>query len=207
MTDYPVDHCRLLQEIGFPAVRVRTESGEFIECNESFNSLLAANSPKRDTKSFVTSVFSKLTSRNLDLPETLPIARVPAQFRVQFLSADQQMTNFEVRTIEASGTVRAAQSIIALFIPITGPVVEQICEEYLSQGEAAERLRIRNELHKGISQQLLGAAFGCKALATKISRLNGDLGKEATELAELVNSAVSELQALVRFDRDSPERR
>jgi hypothetical protein len=35
-----------------------------------------------------------------------------------------------------------------------------------------ERSRIRDELHKNVSQKLLGAAFGCKLLAGKIEELD-----------------------------------
>ena len=65
-----------------------------------------------------------------------------------------------------------------------------------------ERCRIRNELHKGVSQQLLGAAFGCKLLAGKVVALSEDLGKEASDLAELLNEAVLELQNLVRSNEN-----
>jgi signal transduction histidine kinase len=109
-----------------------------------------------------------------------------------------------MRTIAPVDAARSSNSIICVFIPIAGPVFEQFRDEYLSEGEESERLRIRNELHRGISQQLLGAAFGCKKLAIKIARLNDELGKEAAELAELVNAAVSELQALVRSDPNRP---
>ena len=57
---------------------------------------------------------------------------------------------------------------------------------------------MRNELHAGVSQQLLGAAFGCKVLAGKVAKLSEELGKEASDLAELVNGAVIELQNLVQ---------
>ena len=65
-----------------------------------------------------------------------------------------------------------------------------------------ERTRIRNELHKDVSQQLLGAAFGCKLLAGKVGTLSEDLGKEASYLADLVNEAVIKLQKLVHSTQD-----
>jgi hypothetical protein len=54
---------------------------------------------------------------------------------------------------------------------------------------------------KGVSQQLLGAAFGCKVLAGKVAKLSESLGKEASDLAELVNEAVNELQSLVKSNQ------
>ena len=61
---------------------------------------------------------------------------------------------------------------------------------------------MRNELHQGVSQQLLGAAFGCKVLAGKVATLSEELGKEASDLAELVNGAVIELQNLVQSNEN-----
>jgi len=65
-----------------------------------------------------------------------------------------------------------------------------------------ERSRIRDELHQNVSQKLLGAAFGCKVLAGKIERLDEDLAQQASDLAELLNTAVIDLQNLTRRSED-----
>ncbi len=90
------------------------------------------------------------------------------------------------------------QSVLCVFIPYTNPFFERVCDAHVSEGRELERCRIRNELHKGVSQQLLGAAFGCKLLAGKVVKLSEELGKEASDLAELLNEAVLELQKLVQ---------
>jgi len=204
MTNCPEDYCRLLQEIGFPAARIKSESAEVIETNESLRSLLTAGCEPHDADSFIKSLLPGFTSSDRDRSETVLTNRPPLQVRVQLQSVNGETANFQMRTIAPVDAARSCNSIICVFIPIAGPVFEQFRDEYLSEGEESERLRIRNELHRGISQQLLGAAFGCKKLAIKIARLNDELGKEAAELAELVNAAVSELQALVRSDPNRP---
>jgi signal transduction histidine kinase len=65
-----------------------------------------------------------------------------------------------------------------------------------------ERSRIRSELHQNVSQKLLGAAFGCKLLAGKIGELNKGLGQAASDLAELLNGTVVDLQNLTRSEQD-----
>jgi hypothetical protein len=201
VTSCPENYCRLLQEIGFPAARIKGQGAEVIECNELFRSLLTDASCQDDARSFFRSVLPGTSSTGRDYSDPAINDQAPAQVRVQLQSADGQTSNFEMRTIAPVECVQSINSVICFFIPIAGPVFDRIRDEHLSEGEELVRLQIRNELHKGISQQLLGAAFGCKTLASKIGRVNVELGKEATELAELVNAAVTELQALVRSDR------
>jgi signal transduction histidine kinase len=200
VTSCPEDYCRLLQEIGFPAARIKTEGADVIECNDLFRSLLTGASSQLDARSFIKSVLPEISSADRNYSDAVLTNPPPAQVRVQLQSADGQTSNFELRTIAPVDGAQSGNSITCFFIPIAGPVFDRIRDEHLSEGEESVRVRIRNELHKGISQQLLGAAFGCKALASKIGKLNDELGKEATELAELVNAAVAELQALVRSD-------
>ena len=102
-----------------------------------------------------------------------------------------------MRSFVSPGQKKVTPSILCVFIPFTTPIFESVCVMHLSEGRELERCRIRNELHKGVSQSLLGAAFGCKLLAGKVAKLNERLGKEASDLAELVNEAVIELQNLV----------
>jgi signal transduction histidine kinase len=65
-----------------------------------------------------------------------------------------------------------------------------------------ERSRIRDELHKNVSQKLLGAAFGCKVLAGKVRGLDDGFAQQASDLAELLNTAVIDLQNLTRRTAD-----
>ena len=86
-----------------------------------------------------------------------------------------------------------------LFRSRTRPSSAFLTRSFL-EGRELERGRIRRELHKEVSQNLLGAAFGCKLLAGKVAKLNESLGKEVSDLAELVNNAVIELQNLLHSE-------
>jgi signal transduction histidine kinase len=200
MTTRAEDYCRLLQEIGFPAARINTESGAVIESNESFRNLLAGGLTQNDANWFIESVLPGIVSTERDRWDAAFANGEPAQFRVQLQSPGGQTSDFVMRTSGVTGSTQSGKSIICVFIEIAGPGFERIRHEQLSEGEDSERRRIRNELHKGISQQLLGAAFGCKVLAIRIGRLDDELAREAAVLAEMVNATVTQLQAMVRSD-------
>lgn len=199
MTTYTKEYCRVLQEIGFPAARVNRESRQIIESNESFRKLLPGDLIQNDANLFIESVLPGAISTDRDRWDAAFANGEPAQFRVQLRSPSGQTSDFELRAIAAVDSTQSGKSIICVFIPIAGPVFERIRKEQVSEGVDSERHRIRDELHKGISQQLLGAAFACKVLAIRIGRLNDELGREAADLAELVNATVTQLQTMVRF--------
>lgn len=200
MTTYAEEYCRVLQEIGFPAARVNRESLQIIESNESFRKLLPGDLIQNHANSFIESVLPGIISTDRDRWDAAFANGEPAQFRVQLQSPSGQTSDFELCAIAVVDSTQSGKSIICVFIPIAGPVFERIRKEQVAEGVDSERHRIRNELHKGISQQLLGAAFACKVLATRIGRLNDELGREAADLAELVNATVTQLQSMVRSD-------
>jgi signal transduction histidine kinase len=200
MTTRAEDYCRLLQEIGFPAARIK-ESGVLIESNEAFGNLLAEGRTQNDASLFIESVLSGIISTERDRWDAAFANGEPAQFRVQLQSPAGQPLDFVMGASAVVDSNQSGKSIICVFFQLAGPVFERIRYELLSEGEESERSRIRNELHKAISQQLLGAAFGCKALAIRIGRLDHELAREAAVLAELVNTTVAQLQAIVHSDR------
>ena len=128
--------------------------------------------------------------------------RTPVQVQVAIKSVDGPAVDYEMRSFVSLGQKKFTRSILCLFIPFTNPIFERVCNAHLAKGRESERTRIRNELHKDVSQQLLGAAFGCKLLAGKVETFSEDLGKEASYLADLVNEAVIQLQKLVHSTRD-----
>jgi hypothetical protein len=201
MTTRAEDYCRLLQEIGFPAARINTESGALIESNESFRNLLAGGLTQNDANWFNESVLPGIIQTERDRWDSAFVNGELAQLRVQLQSPTGQTSDFVMRASAVGDSTQSGKSIICVFVQVAGPVFERIRHEQLSEGEDSERGRIRDELHKGISQQLLGAAFGCKVLAIRIGRLDAELGREAATLAELVNATVTQLQAMVRSDR------
>ena len=199
MTTRAEDYCRLLQEIGFPAARIK-ESGALIESNEAFRNLVTGGLTQNEASSFIESVLPGIISTERDLWDAAFANGESVQFRVQLQSPAGQTLDFVMGASAVADSNQSGKSIICVFFQIAGPVFERIRHELLCEGEESERSRIRNELHKGISQQLLGAAFGCKVLAIRIGRLDDELGREAAVLAELVNATVAQLQAMVRSD-------
>ena len=67
----------------------------------------------------------------------------------------------------------------------------------MAEGQEWERNRIRSALHQEVAQQFLGAAFGCKLVADKINSLDENLGKEASDLAELLSQATQALHKVI----------
>jgi signal transduction histidine kinase len=190
--------CSLLQEIGLPAVRVKQGSAEVIEFNELFSSLVNVAAPGDHRLWFVEGVLARMTEADRTSCEVAFANRTPVQVHITFKSTSGRALNFEMRSFFSVGQKKFDRSVVWVFIPLANEILERVRDAHLSQGRDLERLRMRNELHAGVSQQLLGAAFGCKVLAGKVATLSEELGKEASDLAELVNGAVIELQNLVQ---------
>jgi hypothetical protein len=194
--------CALLQEIGLPAVRVKPVSAEVVGFNELFASLVASATPFDDRTSFAKVVLRRLAAAERTSWETAFANQSPVRVYVGFESVDGRALDFEMRSFVYTGSKKSAQSMVCVFIPLVTPILKRVCDARLSEGQEMERRRIRSALHKGASQQLLGAAFGCKILAGRVAILSEDLGKEASDLANLVNEAVIELQNLVQSDQN-----
>jgi len=194
--------CTLLQEIGLPAVRIKAAGAEVIEFNDLFSSLANGAAPLDCRLWFRERVLLRMTSADRNCCETAFAHGTPVRVHVAFDSVDGRALDFEMRSFSLLGQKKLGQSILCVFIPFTTPIFERVCETHVSEGRELERCRIRNELHKGVSQTLLGAAFGCRLLAGKVAALSESLGKEASDLAELVNEAVVELQNLVHSSQD-----
>jgi Histidine kinase len=193
--------CRLLQEIGLPAVLVEPASAEVIEFNELFSSLISPGSSSNSELWFVERVLPSLTPEDRASWEHSRTDQAPILVQAVFRSIDGSILNFEMRSFPLLGQNELERSILSVFIPFTTPIFERICDAHISEGRELERSRIRDELHQGASQSFLGAAFGCKLLAKKAGALSEGLGKEASDLADLVNQAVVELQKVVHSNQ------
>jgi len=194
--------CALLQEISLPAVRVKPVSAEVIEFNELFSALVNVVAPHNYRLWFVEGILPHITTADRARWEAALANRTPVQVHVAFKSVDGSDLDFEMRSLASLGQKKFGRSILCVFIPLSNPIFERVCNAYLSEGRELERCRIQNELHKGLSQQLLGAAFGCKVLARKVATFSEGLGKEASDLAELLNKGVLELQNLVHSNQE-----
>lgn len=202
MTNHHDAVCLLLEEIGFPALRIKLGTAEVVEFNEQFSSLMNPATPPLHRHWFVEGVLPHVAEPDKELLKTSFSDKTPVRVQVALDSPAGEKMEYEMRTVVSSVSQISDDSILCVFIPLTGPIVERLCDAHLFEGQALERARIRDELHRGVSQQLLGAAFGCKVLAAKIAKLNEGLGKEASDLAELINQAVTELQNLVQSGED-----
>jgi hypothetical protein len=196
------DVCALLQKVGLPAVRLKPVSAEVIEFNELFSSLVNVGAPLDYRLWFIEGVLPAVTDADRTRWQAGFATQTPVQVYVVFKSADGRTLNFEMRAFDSLGQKKLGRSILCVFIPFTNPMFERICDTHVSEGREFERCRIREELHQGVSQRLLGAAFGCKLLAGKVATLSEGLGKEASDLAELVNEAVIDLQNLVHSSQN-----
>jgi hypothetical protein len=202
VTAWRKDLYTLFQEIGLPAVRIRPGTAEVIDFNELFTSLVKVGTPLDYRHSFVKSILPNVNRADQSRWKGAFADRTPVQVQVAIKSVDGQAVDYEMRSFVSLGQKKFARSILCLFIPFTNSIFERVCNAHVSQGREFERTRIRNALHKDVSQQLLGAAFGCKLLAGKVGTFSEDLGKEASYLADLVNEAVVELQKLVHSTRE-----
>jgi hypothetical protein len=202
VTAWREDLYTLFQEIGLPAVRIKPGTAEVIDFNELFASLVQEATLLDYRQSFVKNVLPNVNGADQSRWEEAFVHRTPVQVHVVIKSVDGGAVDYEMRSFTSLGQRKFARSLLCLFIPFTNSIFERVCNAHLSEGRELERTRIRNELHKNISQQLLGAAFGCKLLAGKVGTFSEDLGKEASYLADLVNEAVVELQKLVHATQD-----
>jgi hypothetical protein len=202
VTAWREDLYTLFQEIGLPAVRIKPGTAEVIDFNELFASLVQLAAPLDYKHSFVKNILPNVNAADQSRWEAAFAHRTPVQVHVAIKSFDGRAVDYEMRSFASLGQKKFARSMLCLFIPFTNSIFERVCDAHLSEGRELERTRIRNELHKDVSQQLLGAAFGCQLLAGKVGTLSEDLGKEASYLADLVNEAVNDLQKLVHSTQD-----
>jgi signal transduction histidine kinase len=193
--------CLLLQEIGLPAVRLNPGTAEVIGCNELFSSLVNPAAGLEQRLWFTEGVLPGINGADRAAWRLAFAGRTPVQVQAEFESAEGRTLEFEMRSTAFAEAGKVTESVLCVFISLTTPTFERRCDARLSEGQEMERTRMRNELHRGVSQQLLGAAFGCKVLAGKVAKLNESLGNEASALAELVNEAVNELQSLVKSNQ------
>jgi len=75
---------------------------------------------------------------------------------------------------------------------------KKFLEKALLEAAEREQRRIGQELHDGLCQHLLGAAFSAKALAGALDREQSKQAPQLHELARLINDAVSQVRDISR---------
>jgi signal transduction histidine kinase len=194
--------CRLMQQLGLPALRITPETMEVAGFNGLFADLLASRGIRDYRLWFVEGVLP-LIKKGEKADWLAKAARSESSnASVRFTLRDGRKRDFEMQTMGMTKQEAAGPSIICAFISSSGKDSQTRDELAFAQGQAMERSRIRRELHKNVSQKLLGAAFGCKLLAGKIKGLNEDFAQQASDLADLLNTTVMDLQDLTRRGSD-----
>jgi len=190
--------CGLMQQLGLPALRITPETMEVAGFNSLFADLVASKEIRDYRLWFVEGVLP-LIKKGEKAGWLAKIARSePFNAPVRFTLRAGRKRDFEMRTIGMTKQETAGQSIVCAFLSSSGMDFQTRHEFAFAQGQAMERSRIRKELHKNVAQKLLGAAFGCKLLAGKIKGLNEGFAQQASDLADLLNTTVIDLQNLTR---------
>jgi signal transduction histidine kinase len=194
--------CRLMQQLGLPALRIARETMEVAGFNSLFADLVASKEIRDYRLWFVEGVLP-LIKKGGKADWLAKIGKSESSNApVRFTLRDGRKRDFEMRTIAMTRQEAPEQSIVCTFVSSFGIDSQTRDELAFAQGQAMERSRIRQELHKNVSQKLLGAAFGCKLLAGKIKGLNAGFAQQASDLADLLNTAVMDLQTLTRRESD-----
>jgi signal transduction histidine kinase len=189
--------CAFLQELGLPAVRIASSTAEVLNSNDLFSSLINTSALPDRRLWFVEGVVRYLREADRADWEAAFSKHTPIQIHVQLNSPNGRPVDSLMCAITPVTPASVNQSIVCVFIMLAGSYFDRLRQSWTAEGQESERNRIRAALHQEVAQQFLGAAFGCKIIADKISVLDVNLGKEASDLAELVSQATQELHRLV----------
>jgi signal transduction histidine kinase len=194
--------CSLMQEIGLPGLRLVPGTFEVAAFNDLFADLVASVEVRDHRRWFIEGVLPLMT-KSQKANWTAAVANSePVDAHLDFTRLDGSKTEFQMRSVRSMWNDADGRSILCVFVPCSGASFETEYNLGFAEGQEMERSRIRNELHRNVSQKLLGVAFGCKLLAEKIEKVNEDLSKEASDLAKLLNGSVVDLQNLTRREQD-----
>jgi signal transduction histidine kinase len=186
-----------LQELSLPAVRIASGTAEVLNSNKLFSSLIDASALPDRRLWFIEGVLRYLSAADRADWEDAFSNQTPVQIHVQLNPPDGGRVDSVMWAIKPVTQAPTDQSTVCVFILLTGSYFDRLGQSWRAEGQKLERNRIRASLHQEVAQQFLGAAFGCKIIADKISVLDENLGKEASDLAELVSQATQELHKLV----------
>jgi signal transduction histidine kinase len=187
----------MLQELGLPAVRIAPGTAEVLNSNELFASLINRSALPDRRLWFVEGIVRYFSAADRTDWEAAFSHQASIQIHVQLNPPDSRPVDAVMCAITPPAAVSSDRSTLCVFILVTGSFLNRLRQTWMAKGRELERNRIRAALHQEVAQQLLGAAFGCKMVADKISNLDESLGKEAGDLADLVSQATQELHRVV----------
>ncbi len=197
--------CAMLQAIGLPAVRIASGTANVLDFNELFPSLINTSALPNRRHWFVEGVVRNFSPAARDQWETAFSNRNPIQIHVRLNPPEGPPVDSIMRVLTSSSPAPADQSVVCVFIPLTGPYFDHLRQTWMAEGQELERNRIRSALHREVAQQFLGAAFGFKLVADKISSLDENLGTEASDLAELLSQATQALHKVINPPRGNDQ--
>jgi signal transduction histidine kinase len=189
--------CALLQEIGLPAVLIASVTAEVLHFNELFSSLVGTSAASDHRPWFVEGVARHFTSDEKERWETAFSNRASIQIRVRLNPPGRRPAESMMWASPWKSQGAAKELTVCVFMQLAPTSLNSLGQTWIAEGQQLERNRIRAGLHQDVAQQFLAAAFGCKSIADKIARLDENLGKEASHLAELLSQATQELHRVV----------
>jgi signal transduction histidine kinase len=192
----PVAICGLLQAIDLPAVQIAGGTAEVLDLNELFSSLIDTSALSDHRLWFVEGVARQFTAAERERWETAFSSRKSIQVRVRLRPPGRQATE-SIMWASPLQTGSAKESTVCVFLRSAETSPNSLGQTWIAEGQELERSRIRAGLHQDVAQRFLAAAFGCMSIAEKIARFDENLGKEASNLAELLSKATQELHRVV----------
>jgi hypothetical protein len=189
--------CALLQEIALPAVLIASGTAEVLSFNELFSSLIETSARPDHRPWFAEGVVRHFTPVERERWETAFSNGTPVQILVRLNPPGRQPVESMMWASPWKSQAAAKKSTVCVFMRLAGTSLNGLTQTWIAQGQQLERDRIRAGLHQGAAQEFLAAAFGCRSIADKIARLDENLGKEASNLAELLSQATQKLHRLV----------
>jgi hypothetical protein len=189
--------CALLREIDLPAVLIAPVTAEVLDFNELFSTLIDTSALPDHRLWFRECVVGQFTAAEREHWETAFSNRRPIQISVRLNPPGRQPVESVMWASPWKTPVAAKESTVCVFLRLAETSPQSLGQTWIAKGQQLERARIRAGLHQDVAQQLLAAAFGCKSIADKIAGLDENLGKEASDLSELLSQAIQELQRVV----------
>jgi signal transduction histidine kinase len=188
--------CALLQEIDLPAVLIARGTAEVLDLNESFSSLIDTSALSDRRLWFVEGVVRQFTAPERERWESAFSNGKAIQIPMRLNPPGREALE-SVMWASPLKTAAAKESTVCVFMQLAETSLNSLSQTWIAEGQELERSRIRAGLHQDVAQQFLAAAFGCESIANKIGPLDENLGKEASDLAELLTQATQELHRVV----------
>ncbi len=122
-------------------------------------------------------------------------ANLPIHFETRRMHKDKRLVEVILWIAALVGPSNEIVGHARMFIDVTE---RKFLEKALLDASEREQRRIGQDLHDGLCQHLLGAAFGVKAVAIKLSPEESEGIAQLQDLAHLINDAVTHVRDVTR---------